>query len=223
MMRGMRVLTEIGEASAQLGDRIFVFRPTLAHIAEIGTPAEIVEAFALLHSLPPAAPHPSAQPRVNRSHYYAQLGMAVQVLYCCCDDPDVGDLVGSCHPPYKFKSGAMAPDAVIAIARQMMRHGIVGVMPEADRPKSSAGGEDYTPEFKAVEMAAIAQAHLGVSMSDAWDMTMTSLLRAMAIKYPPLDKDGRPLANGPAMTVEDNDAAVSWLQQVNKLRGAKNG
>lgn len=216
----MRVLTEIGEASAQLGDRIFVFRPSLAHIAEIGTPAEIVEAYALLHSFPPVAPHPSAQPRVNRSHYYAQLGMAVQVLYCCCDDPDVGDLVGSCHPPYKFKAGAMSPDAVIAIARQMMRHGVVGVMPDAQRPK--ADRDDYTPEFSAIDMATIAQVHLGVSVDEAWSMTMTSLLRAMAMKYPPLGKDGKPVSSGPAMTVEDNDAAVSWLQKVNNLRGAKN-
>lgn len=222
MMRDMRVLTEIGEASAQLGDRIFVFRPTLAHIAEIGTPAEIVEAFALLHSLPPMAPQPSAQPRVNRSHFYAQLGMAVQVLYTCCDDPDVGDLVGSVHPPYKYQPGAMSSQAVIAIARQMLRHGVAGVIPDSQRQRSKS--EDYTPEFKAVEMAAIAQAHLGVSMSDAWDMTMTSLLRAMAIKYPPLDKDGKPIASaGGAMTVEDNDAAVAWLAKVNKLRATKNG
>lgn len=200
-----RPLTDIGEAAVHLDDRTYMFRPSLANIAQIGTPAEIVETFALVMS--------QAQ---DNSHWFEQIGAAMRVLYACCDefDRELESLLGHWVPhPRRYTPGKMQPVVVLAIARQMMRHGVVGEVPDDERRKS----EDYRSEFSPGDMAAVAQAHLGVSVAEAWGMTMTSLIRTLAAKYPPA-KD----TNGPSMTVEDNDAAVSWLNQVNKLRGAAN-
>ena len=199
-------ITHIGEAAVHLNDRVFIFRPSLANIAQLGTPGEIVETFALVMS--------QAQ---DNSHWFEQIGAAMKVLYTCCDefDRDLESLLGHWVPhPRRYTPGKMQPAVVLAIARQMMRHGVVG---EVERQQSSSQG-DYKAEFNAVEMAALAQAHLGLSVSEAWAMTMTSLIGTLAAKYPPQKGDGK----GPAMTVEQNDAAVSWLEKVNKLRTAAN-
>ena len=201
-------ITHIGEAAVHLNDRVFIFRPSLANIAQIGTPAEIVETFALVMS--------QAQ---DNSHWFEQIGASMRVLYACCDqfDRELEGLIGHWVPhPRRYTPGKMQPAVVLAIARQMMLHGVVG---DVERQQSSSQG-DYKSEFNAGEMAAMAQAHLGLSVSEAWSMTMTSLIRTLTAKYPPQKGDGK---GGPTMTVEQNDAAVSWLEKVNKLRTAANG
>ena len=201
-------ITHIGEAAVHLNDRVFIFRPSLANIAQLGTPSEIVEMFAVVMS--------DAQ---DHSQWFEQIGAAMKVLYTCCDefDRDLESLLGHWVPhPRRYTPGKMQPAVVLAIARQMMRHGVVG---EVERQQSSNQG-DYKAEFNAGEMAALAQAHLGLSVSEAWAMTMTSLIGTLAAKYPPA-KGGKG-SSGPTMTVEQNDAAVSWLERVNKLRSAAN-
>lgn len=196
-------ITHIGEAAVHLNDRVFIFRPSLANIAQLGTPGEIVETFAVVMSDGP---------------WFEQIGAAMKVLYTCCDefDRDLESLLGHWVPhPRRYTPGKMQPAVVLAIARQMMLHGVVG---DVERQQSSSQG-DYKSEFNAGEMAATAQAHLGLSVVEAWAMTMTSLIGTLAAKYPPQKGDGK----GPAMTVEQNDAAVSWLEKVNKLRTAANG
>lgn len=188
----------------QAGDISVLFRPSLTNITQIGSPTEIVETYALIMA--------------DEAPWFERLTRCIDVLYACADrfDADVERLIGH-HNPFKrrYTPGRIPPAAVVAIACQMMRHGVVGDM-ERQRTKQ---GDEFTREFQAVDMAAMAQAHLGVSVDESWQMTMTSIVRAMASKYPL--PDDQKIAGG--MTVEDNDKAVAWLKQVNKLRGAKNG
>lgn len=209
----MKPNTHIGEASAQLGDREFVFRPTLANIAEIGNPAEIVESFVLVMSEP-----------IDRNQWFRQVGEAMRILYLCADEftPELERLLGgwTLHPR-RYAPGKMPADGMIALARQMLRHGVIGVpLREVETIKSEGKRAEYRQEFNPVEIASLALAHLGLNVDDAWSMTMTSVVQALAAKFPPVkDPAGAP------MTVERNDQAVAWLEKVNKLRakGAANG
>lgn len=209
----MRANTHIGEASAQLDGVTFMFRPTLANIAEIGSPAEIVETFALVMS-----------DAVEPAHQWQQLGAALRVLYHCADEltPELERLLGNWVDPHprRYTPGRMPVHAIVALARQMMRHGVVGVPLQQPNGKPLQNSDDYTPEFKAAEYVAMAVAHLGMTIADAWQMTMTSLVQILASKFPPdkrttvTDKD-----------LERNDKAVAWLERVNAARkkGAANG
>lgn len=201
---GMRANTLIGQAMVQTEDISVLFTPSLSNITQIGSPTEIVEAYALVMA--------------DEAPWFERLTRCIDVLYACADrfDADVERMIGHYNPiKRRYTPGRIEPRAVIAIACQMMRHGVIGDM-ERQRTKQ---GDDYTREFLAVDMAAMAQAHLGVSVDESWQMTMTSIVRAMASKYPL--PDDQKLGGG--MTVEDNDRALAWHKQVKKLRGAKNG
>lgn len=208
----MRANTHIGEASAQLDGATFMFRPTLANIADIGTPAEIVEVFAVVMSEP-----------ADKDHAWQQIGAALNVLYHCADEftPELERLLGHWVDPFprRYHPGKMPAHAVIDIARQMLRHGVVGVTLQQIKQVVAPSGE-YMAEFKAAEMAAMAAAHLGVTIEDAWRMTMTSIVQILAAKFPP-DKNK-------SVTVDDlekNEKTVNWLKRVNAARkeAAKNG
>lgn len=210
---GMRPNVHIGEASAQLDGVTFMFRPTLANIAEIGSPTEIVETFALVMS-------EASTPE----HQWQQIGAAMRVLYHCADDltPDLERLLGQWvdPTPRRYTPGRMPVHAIVALARQMMRHGVVGVPLDQPAGKPLTNKNDYSDQFKAAEYVAIATAHLGVSIGDAWQMTMTSLVQILAAKFPP---DKR--ATVTEKDLERNDQAVAWLERVNAARkkGAANG
>lgn len=209
----MRANTHVGEASAQLDGVTFMFRPTLANIAEIGTPAEIVEVFALVMS-----------EAVEPAHRWQQLGAALRVLYHCADEltPELERLLGNWVDPYprRYAPGRMPVHAIVALARQMLRHGVVGVPLDEPAGKRLTNKNDYSDQFKAAEYVAIATAHLGVSIGDAWQMTMTSLVQILAAKFPP---DKRTTVT--EKDLERNDQAVAWLERVNAARkkGAANG
>ena len=209
----MRANTHIGEASAQLDGVTFMFRPTLANIAEIGTPAEIVEVFALVMS-----------EAVEPTHQWQQLGAALRVLYHCADEltPELERLLGNWVDPYprRYTPGRMPVHAIVALARQMLRHGVVGVPLEEPISAPLKRDDDYVREFKAAECVAVAVAHLGMLPEAAWQMTMTSLVQILAAKFPP---DKRTTVT--EKDLERNDQAVAWLERVNAARkkGAANG
>lgn len=208
----MRANTHIGEAAVTLDGVTFMFRPTLANIAEIGSPTEIVETFALVMS-------EASTPE----HQWQQLGAALRVLYHCADDltPELERLLGQWvdPTPRRYAPGRMPVHTIVALARQMLRHGVVGV-PLEPHEQPLQQGDDYAPEFKAAEYVALAVAHLGMRVEDAWRMTMTSLTQVLSAKFPP-DKSKQVTPRD----LERNDKAVAWLERVNAARkkGAANG
>lgn len=208
----MKANLHIGEASAQLDGVTFMFRPTLANIADIGTPTEIVEVFAIVMS-----------EATSKEHAWQQLGAALRVLYCCADEftPDLERLLGHWvdPTPRRYTPGKMPPHAVVGIARQMLRHGVVGVPLDPDNKPLTNDG-DYSQEFKAAEYAALGAAHLGLNIEQAWQMTMTSMVQILAAKFPPDKKK-----TVTAKDLEKNDKTVSWLRRVNAARkeAAKHG
>ena len=153
------MLVECGFVRAVASDGAeFTFRPSLARIASLGTPQEIVSLYAGLHG-----------PRAAQDSAY--------VLACLCDQDDVTPLTGwydqdSHHP------GAMPPDEQIIIARHLMQHGIVG------KAKPGSGGGKYSDSFNAAEYIAAACAHLGLSRADAESLSMTEFQTMFEMKFP---------------------------------------
>lgn len=153
------MLIEHGYVRAQTGDgEEFTFLPSLARIAALGTPREIVELFALLHG-----------PRAAETARY--------VLASLCEQEDPLPLVGwaddaGVHP-------GLMPDAEqLIIARHLMVHGICG----SARPGRGDGG--FSKTFDAAEYIALARVHLGLTAAEAEALSTTEFQALWAVKFP---------------------------------------
>lgn len=201
----MRAITSIGEIGVSAGDRSYLFRPSFAAMDSIGSPAEIVEKFAILFSAP----------KINliyplsayRSWEREVMATAYDVLVACCDCDDVTPLIGHMGSKWgSFVMGAMPPLDMVPIARSLMRHGIIGLKPEGLPAKPSEG---YTAEFKARDFVAQAIAHLGLSSAEAWQLTMTEFSGAMQSKF------GKPET---LPSLEEHDDGMKRLAEINRMR-----
>lgn len=191
-----------GEIGVTLDDADVLFRPSLLAISSIGSPKDIIEAF--VHLLDP--PRTSAQAA-------RQFRLALHVLSCCADSPDHLDaLLGYYDDSMVYHPGAMPPDDIVTIAQHLIRHGVAGVSPKGEEPMVK--GEPMR-EFDAGKFASMAVAHLGMSESDAWNLTMTSLLSALRSKFPP-DK-----SSAASITEKQYTDSMDWLRRVNAQRNAK--
>lgn len=197
-------ITSIGEIGAYVGDKEYLFRPSLSAMDSLGSPTEIVEKFALLFSSPkinPFFPVPA-----YRSWEREVMATAYDVLVACCEE-DVTPLLGHMGSKWgSFVPGAMPSMDMIYLARSLMHDGIVGLKPEGLLAKPQ---EEYTPQFKAREFVAQAVAHLGVSSDEAWNMTMIEFAGAMQSKY------GKPET---LPSLEEHDDAMARLEEINRLR-----
>lgn len=195
----MQILTDIGEIGIHAG-RDVVLRPSLAAIASLGEPREIVEVFA----------------RVMSGDHMDSLG----VLFACADE-DVSDIFGAYEvrdDAIRYVPGAAPAAHVVPLAQHLMRHGVVGVAKPL--PRRADAEDQYLTEFDAKGHAALAMAHLGLTEREAWAMTMTGLVAALRAKFPPSAKDS-PGARAP--TKEEHDATMEWFERVEAARRAKQG
>lgn len=153
------MLVECGFVRAVASDGAeFTFRPSLARIASLGTPQEIVSLYAGLHG-----------PRAAQDSAY--------VLACLADQDDVTPLVGWIDEQ-GFHAGLMPSDEQVIIARHLMQHGIVG------KAKPGTKGGEYSDTFKAAEYIAAACVHLGLSREDAESLSMTEFQTMFEMKFP---------------------------------------
>ena len=154
------MLVECGLTRASMPDgQEFTFTPSLARIAALGSPAEIVQLYAELHG-------PRAGP------------VASYVLAILCDQDDCLPLIGWIDADGR-QQGAMPEVEQIILARHLMQHGIIG-----KAKPGKAGSGQYTPEFHAAEYVAAARVHLGLSTADAEALSMTEFQTAFEMKFP---------------------------------------
>lgn len=205
----MQVLTDIGEMGVQVGERYVKFRPSLAAMARLGTPKEIVETFVTVCGAPPLSGNQWLDEPRLKTWRRDQFACAVNVLYACTDEA-VDWLVGYINERYRYVRGALPLADIVGLAAGLLKHGVLGdIPPEATR---GAKKEDYLSEFKARDFAAAAMAHLGATEAQAWDMTMTSYIVAMRAKFPPA-KDAKKVP-----TDDEYSHVKGWLARVNKAR-----
>jgi hypothetical protein len=202
----MSALTAIGEVGIEIEGRSYLLRPSLFSISQIGSATDIIEATAILMSPEPENPYLLTKFRKLRFEW------ALTVLYACAGDQDLGDLLGGMVPTGRgriaYSPGKMPMHDIVAVAQGLIRHGVLGDV-EADAGRKG----EAMKEFKAADYVAAAIAHLGMSESDAWRMTMTSFVQVMHSKFPPPP-------NKP-MTAQDVDATLSRLEKINALRAGK--
>lgn len=219
----MQALTAIGEVGIEVGGRSYLLRPSLFSMSRIGSPTEIVEAFVKVQAPGLEPMHPVFDEWNAKRFKREQFEAAWLVLLCCMGEEDAGPLIGGWVPSTggtgtRYSAGAMPIQDIIPIARSLLTHGVIGQVPPA--PAGAPQG-DFLKEFEAADFVASAVAHLGVSEKDAWQMTMTSLIRAMRSKYPPDPKSVQ--AKPP--TGEQIDVTMDRLKKINLLRAEmdKNG
>jgi hypothetical protein len=183
------VLVECGFVRAQVSDgREFSFTPSLARIAALGSPPEIVELFAALHG-----------PTAVRAAMYVLAGL--------CEQDDPFDLIGYVGVGADGRTlervpGLMPAAEMVILAQHLMLHGVSGKA----RPGRPVEGGAYRAEFDASEYTALARAHLGMSAADAEALSMTELQRLMDAKFP-----GK-VAERDVPTREEYDAAMAALK-----------
>lgn len=195
----MTPLKEIGECLITVDGKAYFFRPSLANMARIGEPAEIVQAFYDLHN-------DELSSLINRAiNAYGTLPVwlaehikngdygrkaflaAVAVMNACCHT-DAGPLTGYFHPSkgagrtFKVRKGTLPATDIILIAQSLITHGVIGKA-KVRRPQRHEGG-DTISEFVAVDYIVAAQIHFGMSEQEAGNLTMTKFQLLLAAKYP---------------------------------------
>jgi hypothetical protein len=190
------VLVECGFLRAQSSDgREWTFTPSLARIASLGSPTEIVELYGALHG-----------PRAVRAAMY--------VLAALCDQPDPFDLIGYVGVRENSRDlervpGLMPAAEMVVLAQHLMHHGIAG--------KAKPGGQGtqqgkYSDRFDASEFVSLARAHLGLSSTDAEALSMTELQQMLSMKFPEqTDASGKPMGDVP--TREEYEAQMRQIME----------
>lgn len=163
------MLVECGFVRVWAGDGEWSFTPSLARIAGLGGPREVVALYAALHG-PNAAQE------------------AAYVLAGLCDQDDASALIGW-RDEGGWHAGQMPEAELIIIARHLMQHGMVGkARPEGDAPAEQGA---YSDSFDASEYVAAARVHLGLSSADAEALSMTEFQRMLEMKFPDSAKKKR--------------------------------
>lgn len=191
------MLVECGFVRAQVSDgREWTFTPSLARIASLGSPTEVVELYGALHG-----------PNAVRAAMY--------VLAALCDQPDPFDLIGyvglaGAGRDLERVPGIMPAAEMVVMAQHLMHHGIVG--------KARPGGQGtqqgkYSDRFDASEFVSLGRAHLGLSSADAEALSMTELQQMLAMKFPnqQTDENGRPARDVP--TREEYEAQMRQIME----------
>lgn len=212
------ILAEIGEIGIHKGGAVHLLRPSFYAISKLGTPLEIVQLFAAVHS-----------EHFTKRGKTEQFATALGVLYACsADDCPVYELFGTYTPamqrwrePWKpgtYRRGAVPAAHVLPLARSLLAHGVVGEV--SALPRREDAEPEYQTEFHPREHVATAMAHLGLGEREAWAMTMTGLVLALRSKYPTNDKD-TPGRSAPSL--EEHDRAMEWADKIDAIRSAQNG
>lgn len=212
----MQALTAIGEVGIEVEGRSYLLRPSLFSMTRIGSPAEILETFALLCGGEPPRVFPDCPVLDAAAKWRRDRFSAALIVMNSCTEDDLGELIGGFSGPRRYTPGRMPMADIIQVARSLILHGVTGnAKPDPRKPVKPG---DYLTEFRAKDYVACAMAHLGASERDAWAMTMTSFTAAMRSKYPP--PEDKPDYKAPP-TPEVIDATMERLRKINALREGK--
>lgn len=195
------ILKEIGEIGVHIDDETFILRPSFYAMSKIGTPKEIVETYAVVMA-------EIENPKVK----WQQFQDALFVAHACCE-LDLDDVLGYFNQSGKFVKKKVDPEDMLILARCLLKHGITGS--QKPLPRKESDEPEYLTEFNASENVALAMAHIGCTESDAWKMTMTSLVAAMRAKFPSQKEDK---AGARAPTKDEHEDTMAWFDKIKAKR-----
>ncbi|GKX40424.1 hypothetical protein SOASR014_41630 [Pectobacterium carotovorum subsp. carotovorum] len=192
----MTPITEIGEMLISDTQTDYFLRPSFAAMTRIGSPTDIVDAYATLNGYEVAQVVTMAQDaygkipdwliKTLRKPVYGRkiLSAAMHVMQACCDE-DITPLVGEWRPGKRgivYRAGWMSVGEIILIAHTLIEHGVMGKA-KVRKPQRSETNS-YVNEFRAVEYINAARIHFGVSRDEAERLTMTEFQLMINAKYP---------------------------------------
>ncbi|EFL9654153.1 hypothetical protein HZ31_000983 [Escherichia coli] len=185
---------KVGQCAVTVAGVRYVFTPSFAAMAKIENSIDLVQAFAIVHGgkYPNRLPvDPVLRNRIMARCYGEMVQTSVLVLKACADS-DISHLTGECKitpsGKLKLRHGIIPVDDVITLAKHLLFHGLIGDGPENKAAEQPQEG-DYTPAFDVLEYVYSAVAHLGLSESEAWGMTMTGYRAAVRAKTPPDERN----------------------------------
>ncbi|ORJ47845.1 hypothetical protein B2M27_23770 [Kluyvera intermedia] len=193
----MTALTDIGEFSvsdSHSGGKDYLLRPSFEAMIRIGSPEEIVKAYATIHGhdierlikicTGTLSKFPAwLSPSFNRAAEKL-LSTSMLVMQACCDEdltPMIGEWKGWRHCVV-YRPGQMPKNDIIILAQHLMQHGVVGKA-KVRRLQRHESGETST-EFRAFDYISAARAHFGMNREEAAQLTMTEFQFLLAQKYP---------------------------------------
>jgi hypothetical protein len=190
-------LTEIGEVvltNREEGGREYVLRPSFAAMTRIGSPEDIVSAYATIHGsdvqnlLALCAAHLGRLPDWLSPQIYRMaekvLSISMQVIQACCEE-DITTMIGEWKGWSRYivyRPGKLSRNDIIIIAQHLMTHGVIGKarVRKLQRHESST----TTAEFHAIEYINAARTHFKMTRDDAAFLTMTEFALLLNAKYP---------------------------------------
>lgn len=214
----MQAITDIGQAVIRAGGREIFLNPSFLAMSRIGTPEEIVKAFVIVH----AGHYP--EHRINDpgllrnvlARCYAEMVVTAANVVRASSDEDISQFTGSFTTTSKgklsYRPGKLPITHIIKLARHLIRHGVMGDQPPE---ATTADKGEYSNSFDVRSFVYMAVAHLGMSESEAWNMTMTSFRAAMNAKYPQKGAASIP-------TEDKYDEAMEWAEKMVTLDMQRN-
>lgn len=181
------ILNDVGEIGASYEGLELILSPSLYAMSKLGSGKEIVDVFTRVMS--------------------GDLAYSLSVIQVCSDG-DIRDVFGYIDTDLTFQEKGASADEVVVIAQSLMKHGLIG---DVELNSRSNEKSDYFSVFEAKDYVATAVAHLGISIKDAWAMSMTSLLSVLKAKFPDTDKKDTP-------TLEEVDQTMEWFNSVKAAR-----
>ncbi|EPB6705722.1 DUF6246 family protein [Escherichia coli] len=184
------IYIKVGQCAVTVDGIKYIFTPSFAAMAKIENDIDLVQAFAIIHGSKYPAKLPHDKDLRNRilARCYGEMVQTSMLVLKACADSDISHLIGTCEitlgGKLKLRHGIIPIEDVITLARHLLFHGLIGDGPgnrAAEQPQDS----DYTPVFDVLEYVYSAVAHLGLSESEAWNMTMTGYRAAVRAKMPP--------------------------------------
>ncbi len=181
--------TLIGEIGIDTKAGSYNFRPSFYNLAQIGTPEEIVNLFNKIQS-------------GNRSSLVTCHNI---IESCCVEKPDadsgLDELLGMWLDNgghIDWLDGELPISDTFVIAITLLKSGLIG------KPNLITGKGKASKEWDASEYVGAAVAHLNLSTSDAWNMTMIEFQRAIESKFPDAGdkKDDYPTAEEHAALIK---------------------
>ncbi|WP_106478105.1 DUF6246 family protein [Phytohalomonas tamaricis] len=196
-----------GELGITTGDRDYVFRPSLLAMSKLGTPEELI---GILRDVQFEGSYATFPYSAHRAY-----DLALSLLHVCHvgeDDRGLDRLIG-CYREVKgrlrYVAGSLPFRDIHVLGARLAVNGMVGA------PRKTKSGGKPSNRFDPAEFVAAAQAHLGLSTADAWQMTMIEFQRAIEAKYPPSEAEKKEVE---APTREEAEATVAYIEQFRKRK-----
>lgn len=205
----MRIKTEIGQLAISVNDEMYVFTPTLRAMGNIAQPDKVIDMLVLLGTsgykeVPLSQVRPFLR-LTTKQLWYA----ATTVLESCCDK-DTSKLWGY-YIGKKYIPGVVPIKNIITLGRALIESGVVG------KPVKTKNQErEEVTEWFVDDYIAIAMSQLNMTKSDAEQLTLIQLQRALELLHPTKEED-----KAPKITKSDESEMERAMAMFERAKGGK--